>query len=301
MIVRAPTIEDLPALTAFFATLDEVYGYDGASEAELRDWFQSTVFDPAADFRIGLEGDRIVGWCDVWDQNRTHDRFFVDVRVHPRKPAIYDAFLDWADERARGVARPPASLRASANSANEVLAARLQSRGFRVNRHFFTMEIDLAQEPPEPEWPEGIAVRTFRLGDARALYEANNEAFADHWDFVPTAFDEWSEFFLRSTQFDETLCFLAREGGQVAGYALCRPGARGDTGRVSILGVPPPWRRRGLARALLLHSFGELRRRGRTRAELGVDSENTTGAVRLYERAGMQIARRTDSYELRLS
>jgi mycothiol synthase len=301
MIVRAPTVDDLPALVAFFGTLEDVYGYDGASEAELRDWFQSPVFDPAADFRIALDAGRIVGWCDVWDQNRTHDRFFVDLRAHPRQQAVYDAFLDWAAERAQSVARSPASLRASANSENEVLAARLQSRGFRINRHFFTMEIHLEQEPPDPEWPEGIAVRTFRLEDARALYEANNEAFADHWDFVPMAFDEWSEFFLRSSQFDETLCFLAREGGRIAGYALCRPVVHGTTGRVSILGVPPPWRRRGLARALLLHSFGELRRRGRTKAELGVDAENTTGAVRLYERAGMQIARRTDSYELRLS
>ena len=40
--------------------------------------------------------------------------------------------------------------------------------------------------------------------------------------------------------------------------------------------------------ALLLASFREFRRRGETLVRLGVDSENPTGAVRLYERAGMQ-------------
>ena len=70
------------------------------------------------------------------------------------------------------------------------------------------------------------------------------------------------------------------------------------TGHVNILGVRPGWRRRGLGRALLLHSFRELRDRGRLKADLGVDAENTTGAVRLYERAGMCVAHRMDTYEL---
>ena len=68
-------------------------------------------------------------------------------------------------------------------------------------------------------------------------------------------------------------------------------------GWVDTLAVRRPWRRRGLGLALLLHSFRELRARGRERVGLGVDGENTTGAVRLYERAGMHVARRSDTYE----
>ena len=69
-----------------------------------------------------------------------------------------------------------------------------------------------------------------------------------------------------------------------------------EAGWVQGLAVRRPWRRRGLGLALLLHSFRELRARGREHVGLGVDGENTTGAVRLYERAGMHVARRSDTY-----
>jgi ribosomal protein S18 acetylase RimI-like enzyme len=64
-----------------------------------------------------------------------------------------------------------------------------------------------------------------------------------------------------------------------------------------VLGVRPQWRRRGVATALLRHSFRDFRDRGATRVGLGVDGENTTGAVRLYERVGMRVVRRNDTYE----
>ena len=68
-------------------------------------------------------------------------------------------------------------------------------------------------------------------------------------------------------------------------------------GWVGVLGVRKAWRKRGLGRALLLHSFGDFRDRGAARVGLGVDAENTTGAVRLYESAGMHVVRRMDTYE----
>jgi mycothiol synthase len=74
-------------------------------------------------------------------------------------------------------------------------------------------------------------------------------------------------------------------------------GGRGGCGRNrpeigwgSSLGVRRPWHKLGLGLALLQHSFGGFYRRGRTTIGLGVDAENQTGATRLYQRAGMQIA-----------
>jgi GNAT superfamily N-acetyltransferase len=66
------------------------------------------------------------------------------------------------------------------------------------------------------------------------------------------------------------------------------------------LGVRRPSRRRGLGLALLRHAFRELRSRGLSCAGLGVDGSNPTGAVQLYERAGMHVASRSDTWELRL-
>jgi ribosomal protein S18 acetylase RimI-like enzyme len=66
--------------------------------------------------------------------------------------------------------------------------------------------------------------------------------------------------------------------------------------------VRRPWRKRGLGLALLNHSFGEFYRRGYRRVGLGVDAQNLTGALRLYEKAGMRAdpARRFSVYEKEL-
>jgi mycothiol synthase len=294
--LRPPTLEDVPALTEFFRVL-EAAGRDGVLEADIRDWLASPIFDPDADFRIALHGDAIVGWCDLWDQNRDHERFFLDARAHPDVPAAYAALLDWGIDRAGEQARPGAVVRAGGESTDTAFVNEVESRGFRLARHWFRMEADLTEEPPPPKWPNGISLRTFRRREARRVYDACNDAFADHWDFVPAAFDEWREFLINSSGFDPSLWFLAEDEDELAGFSVCRLERRPETGHVQILGVRPRWRRRGLGLALLLHSLRELRARGRTKADLGVDAENTTGAVRLYERAGMRVARRTDSYE----
>jgi mycothiol synthase len=297
LTLRPPTLADLPRITAFFSAIEEAHGSGGATEGDVRQWLTSPLFDVEEDFRLALAGDDIVGWIDLWDQNRAHERLFLDVRAHPRDRAVYRALLDWGEGRARELAKETAILRCGAVSDNEPLAEELAGRGFRVIRHFLTMEIDLAEEPQAAAWPEGVTVRTFQPEDDRAVYEALNDAFADHWDFVPVPFDEWREFFLASPDFDPSVTFIAEADGQVAAAALCRNERRPNTGHVAILGVRRPWRRRGLARALLLHSFTEFRRRGRAKADLGVDAENLTGAVALYEKVGMHVARRFDSYE----
>ncbi len=100
--------------------------------------------------------------------------------------------------------------------------------------------------------------------------------------------------------FDPTLWFLAFEGEQIAGGALCNDEVDMDLGWVGQLAVLRPWRRKGVGLALLLHAFGEFYKRGRRKVGLGVDSQNLTGAVRLYERAGMHAARQYISYQKEL-
>jgi len=89
------------------------------------------------------------------------------------------------------------------------------------------------------------------------------------------------------------------DGSEVAGISLCPPCSISDPamGWVGTLGVRRPWRKRGLGLALLLHSFGEFYRRGFRKAGLGVDASSLTGAVRLYEKAGMHVAQIFDHYE----
>jgi mycothiol synthase len=255
------------------------------------------MFDVEADFRIALDGGRIVGWCDIWDQNKAHERLFLDPRASRDAFDVYEVLFDWGLARAQSLGADGAVCRAAGTSEDEAFASEVEKRAFNLIRHFFRMEIDLAQAPDEPAWPEGIGVRTFRPGEEHAVYDAILDAFADHWDFVPTSFDEWEQFMVHAPTFDASLWFMAEQDGELAGFSLCRSERRPGVGHVGVLGVRRPWRRQGLGLALLLHSFHELRARGRPKADLGVDAENTTGAVGLYERAGMTVTRRMDAYE----
>jgi len=164
------------------------------------------------------------------------------------------------------------------------------------------MAVALGDEPP-PVFPDGIAVRVMRPGEEHDVYLATNDAFADHWGFHPDTFDSWRRWNLERDGSRPDLWWLATDGEQIAGVCLNRMADDGDLehGYVHVLGVRPPWRRRGIAEALLRHSFHDFRGRGVRRVSLDVDGENTTGAVRLYERVGMHVRRRSDTYEKRLS
>ena len=56
------------------------------------------------------------------------------------------------------------------------------------------------------------------------------------------------------------------------------------------------WRRRGLGAAIVARALVRLREAGMSEAMLGVDSDNPSGALALYERAGFEVVRRSAAY-----
>lgn len=166
-------------------------------------------------------------------------------------------------------------------------------------RSSYTMRIELEEPPEPPVWPEGVQVRAGGASDARAVYGLYVEAFAGQWDFHAESFEEWRRWNLDAPGADPALWVLAFAGEELVGASLGLPHRSGERGEgwISILGVRQGMRGRGLGLALLRASFGGLFRRGRRIVELGVDAANPTGAVRLYERAGMHVARRSDTLE----
>jgi mycothiol synthase len=299
VIVRAPTLADAPALADLFAELQATLDTWQRSEEQVRHDL-TLLGDLEARARIALAEGRVRGYSSLWDPNGSHDRLFFEVRGRPGDAEAIERLLDWAEGRAGEISAGTTSLaRVSAPAADLTLPVALRARGFELVRQFLTMEIELADEPAEPRYPDGISVRTFRPGDERAVYEADMEAFADHWDHFQVPFDEWREYFVDAPQFDPELWFLAEDGPELAGISLCVAERRPDTGHVGVLAVRRPWRGRGLATALLLESFRALRAKGRAKADLVVDSENLTGAVRLYERVGMRVTKRSETYEKR--
>jgi len=154
-------------------------------------------------------------------------------------------------------------------------------RGYREVRRFWEMAIEFGSETPEPS----VRVDPFGDEDAEAFHAALEESFADHWGHKTESFEEWWTRQRNRDNFDPSLWFVVRDAGEIAGVARCE--ARPPAGWVGALGVRSAWRGRGYGRALLQHSFREFRRRGYTRAALGVDAANATGATQLYESVGM--------------
>lgn len=177
----------------------------------------------------------------------------------------------------------------------------LSARGYREVRRFWEMTIELGDElPPVPELPDGLRIEPFGDEAAAAFHAALEESFAEHWGHRPEPFEEWWERHLSKPDHDPSLWALVRDGPEVAGVIRNDP-RRSGGGWVGALGVRAAWRGRGVGRALLVHAFREFHRRGERRVGLGVDSENATGATRLYESAGMHVELENVVWEKTLS
>jgi ribosomal protein S18 acetylase RimI-like enzyme len=136
--------------------------------------------------------------------------------------------------------------------------------------------------------------------DERAVWLVVEESFADHWGYTAMPFDEFMYYRIEGQpHFDPSVVFIAQDGAEIAGVAMCLPSTAGrpDTGWVSVLGVRSAWRGRGIGMALLQHAFGEFQRRGCLSVGLNVDGSSLTGADRLYERAGMYEVRRAAYFD----
>jgi GNAT superfamily N-acetyltransferase len=149
------------------------------------------------------------------------------------------------------------------------------------------MRIELKAQPPTPSWPGGLRVVPFDPEhDAVAFHAAQEEAFADHWEFTPQRVELWSKRHLGTERFDPALWCVVRAGDEIAAGTICTCNTLGG-GWVHALFTRRRWRKRGVGAALLGDAFARLWERGERNVGLGVDAENHTGAYHLYERAGM--------------
>ena len=297
--IGRPSADDAEEIAVVLNAFEQTYhGEDAVAAEEVRRWFGL----PGLEFWVAKEpGGEIVAYADLHEEDDGR-RYWLDLREHPARRGLGGArvLLGAAEEWARARAIPGALLRGVAGSNDEPLRRLYEESGYELVRHNLDMRIVLDDELPEPRWPAGIAVRTCASpADERRVYEADTEAFQDHWEFVRRPFEEWRAWLVEDPRFDPSLWFLAEDGADLAGICLGTVHASGDPsfGHVAVLAVRRPWRRRGLGLALLRHAFREFRRRGMTRASLDVDAENLTGAVRLYERAGMHVFKRRATYE----
>lgn len=305
--VRTPTNDDMPAILALVA-LCQSQEY-GSPDPALIEGVELTRRKPGFTserdaWLIETESGSLVAYAHVSPPDPPH--LYGHAFVHPDHNHL--GIGTYLAERLAMRARErldtssdagPATLHqwiAAPNTAGHTL---MEAQGYQMVRHMWGMLIELAEAPVVPVWPAGIAVRACTgEDDLRLAHAVINETFRDHWEYEEQTFEQFTANLIAIPQFDPSLWFLALDGDEVAGVALCE--MLPDRAWVNELGVRRPWRRRGLGGTLLRHAFGEFYRRGARLAALGVDAESLTGATRLYERAGMHVERQYDVFELRL-
>lgn len=224
---------------------------------------------------------------------------------------LVEYLFGWMEQKAQRVIErcPPdarIAFRTYTMPEHEPVVRLYETLGYQQIRSDFRMVIHMEEAPPQPAVAEGFFIRTYRHPDELDdLIRADDAGFSDHWGFVQQPFEqnraEWEHWLSTDPLFDPTLFFLAIEEatGNIAAISLCRSEQEGDpsVAYVDSLAVLRPYRKRGLATALLYHSFGEFWRRGRTSVALHVDSQSLTGATRLYEKVGMHRDQVWSDYE----
>jgi len=310
---RGANMNDIePTMELFNRWSRSVIGRDEFTNIEsIRNEWKFPGADPAEDIRLVFAPNgEMVGYIEVWTTAKPLVHPELWGRVDPRYEdmGIGTWMLHWAEQRAlHALPSVPDKLRFAPRVGTYRQAEKakklFEDMGYHHIRSTYHMLIEMDAPVPEPEFPEGITLRTYNPEtDLEVVHRAKIDSFRDHFGFVDEPFEEglkrFKHFWLNEG-FDPTLLFLAMDGNEIAGINLCRPHSfyDPDMGWVGSLGVRRQWRKRGIGLALLRHSFNEFYRRDKRKVGLGVDAQNLTGALRLYENAGMHIHNAFDLYE----
>jgi mycothiol synthase len=270
-------------------------------------------FNMNTDFLLAQVHDRLAGYaCVTWWVNDAGERLYgLSGRVHPdwRGQGLGRALLGWQEMRAHELAstHPTAEPRFLQVFVIDKVpqALRLLERAdYKSVRYGFMMVRPNLDDIPDLPLPDGLEVRPVRREYLRTIWEALIEAFRDHWGHRPGTEEEYQRF-VNDPDMQPQLWQVAWDTrtNEVAGMVLNSFSEKENEqfhfkrGWTDPICVRRPYRRQGLARALIMRSLRLLREQGMMEAALGVDAENPNKALHLYQSCGYKPV--TKSYTLR--
>lgn len=298
---------DFPALAAFISSVNLADGHQSAMSAEevAVNWRRTLGFEPTRDALVVEDADGFVAHVNVDQQVRAGKVVhWIEgwVRQDRRRSGIGGALLRWAewhsaDLVARRAAREPRIPHVLGFGVLESIPAAMAFAAAAAEytriRYGFVMRRPLDEPIPDAQLPTGIELRPVRKMDHRRIWDADVEAFRDHWE--PRDRDESDyEATFAYPDLDTSLWRVAWDGDEVVGIVMnaifreenAKIGL--DIGWLEHVSVRKAWRGRGIAKALITSSLRALQARGMAFGALGVDGENLTGALRLYEGLGFR-------------
>jgi ribosomal protein S18 acetylase RimI-like enzyme len=281
-------------------TLEEIANY--YAHLQNCDPFQDMVFAEIDDEMIGYSR---VFWEKLNEGIRVYT-LFGNILPEWRRAGIGTAMLLFNEERLRTVAsdHPQDGSRFFQSWAADTeigTEALLKSQDYKPIRYSFDMVRDLSQPIPDAPLPEGLEIRPVEEDHIWPIFRAANEAFRDHWGFRPTA-DEEFEGWMKDPCFHPELWKVAWDGDQIAGsvqnFINLEENKEHNRKRGYTEGISTrrPWRKRGLASALITESMKMFKKMGMTETAHGVDAENTSGALRLYKKLGYKVVKQYTTF-----
>ncbi len=261
--------------------------------------------DPQTDMLFAEMNGQVIAfgriwWDDLLDGIRLYHPFGC---LHPdwRGKGIGTALWEAAERRAREIAaghpkETPKFFQAEPFETEKALVTLLESRGYQPVRYETHMLRDLGEPFPEAPMPPGLEVRPVKPERLRQIFEASNEAFRDHWGSRDESEEEYKSQ-LESPEFRPELWKVAWDGDQMASVVHNFVDEKENVeyqrkrGYTEGICTRRPWRKLGLARTLLVQSMQMFKEMGMTETALSVDSENLSGAFRLYEGVGYRKAK----------
>ena len=299
--MRPATRDDAVAITEMFIEQETLMNGDPESTVEdLFDDWSTPGFDMERDTWATLNDDELAGYAAIV-KNIPPDIYvaYGGVRPSHHGNGLGTYLFESVERRAAEIARESASVRQWIDAKDEAAIGIAKERGYSFVRRFWRMDASLDGELVDVADPDGITIRAFaKERDERTAHAVLEKAFTEHWGYTPRSYEESATARWEAEWFRPDLSLVAEAGDEMV--AVCINGPRFDDGYVEDIGVLHEWRGRGIAETLLRRSFSIFKELGFKRASLNVDSDNSTGAMRLYERVGMEPGTCYDVYEARI-
>jgi ribosomal protein S18 acetylase RimI-like enzyme len=299
---------DHPEMLRVYSAAHEADGLEEVNTLEQFSLNYATLVncDPDRDILLAEVGGELVAytrvfWQDLVEGGRSYECFGF---VHPawRRRGIGGAMLGHNEALLRQIAASHADVApkwfgSEGVDADPGNAALMRGAGYEPARWFYDMVAPSLAGIVAPPMPDGLELRPVARDQYRRIWEAEAEAFRDHWGEAEWTETDWERFDADPDNADPRFWRVAWEGDEIAGVVTTTvPIAENERhGRrrvyVSGVSVRRPWRRRGLARALLARSLVAAGEEGYTSASLGVDTDSPTGATSLYRSLGFEPER----------
>lgn len=296
-IIKHPTLEDAQAITDLVSLCDiEDIGEPDITLSDVLDMWNSIPIDTDAWIVLSATNEIIgYGFVEVTGANRMDTCVF----VHPqfKNQGVGSLLLNKVEERANVLAKGKDGTQKLMNQisfTNTAARKLVEDRGYQFSRLYERMKIELEEQPNQHQLLEGMTLQSFQPDhDEETLFTLYDETFRDAWGYTKKDFATWISQ-KKGDEYDPSLWFIVWQDSKPVGFLMSR--MQEDGLFIDLLGVKRVYRKHGIGKALLLHTFGIAYQRNQKTILLYVDSDSLTNANRLYQKVGMRPHSQTAVY-----